>query len=64
MEINSSESLALPSLTQMLDHSLDDYQLGKVNGTFSFTYQAAQSLARQFVSNLTFSALSLRRQRF
>lgn len=36
MESNSSESLVLTSLSQMLDHSRDDYQLSQVNGTSSF----------------------------
>lgn len=36
MEINSSESLVLASLTRTLDHSFDDHQLSKVNGTFRF----------------------------
>lgn len=36
MEINSSESLVLASLPQTLDHSLDDYQLSRANGTFRF----------------------------
>lgn len=58
MEINSSESLVLASLTQTLDYISHDYLLSKVNGTFRFY------IARQFVSSLICPALSLRKQRF